>query len=125
MRQVDPLLRWCENPFFLLGLMPTASERDIEREGRKLLGQLELGLRSARWARTPLGEVERTPDSIRSAIAELRDPQKRRVHAIWAALPIHSPGVWGPTDSEGHAPPTGVTEEPFLEAMSAAGWPGL
>lgn len=79
---MDPLHRWMQNPFFVLRLTPSASNLEIEREGRKILGQLEIGLKTARFVETPLGTLERTADDVRRALAELRDPQKRAEHEI-------------------------------------------
>jgi hypothetical protein len=114
--EVDPLKRWRENPFFLLGILPGASELEIEREGRKLLAQLELGLKAVRSVETPLGPVERTPDNVRAALVELKDPRKRRAYALWAQVPRA-----GSNDAEGG----GCALEPFAGAMRAIGWPGL
>ena len=114
MRDVDPLQRWRENPFYLLGLDPSASELVAEREGRKLLAQLELGLAAARIANTPLGPVERSAESVRKALSELRDPAKRRQYALWAQLPAAA----SESPSEGQNPT-------WPDAMLALGWPGI
>jgi hypothetical protein len=84
----DPLdaRRILENPFYVLGLRPSATRQEIEREGQKLLGMIELGLQQAATYATPLGHEDRTADKVRLALAELRDPDKRIVHEIWAAL---------------------------------------
>jgi hypothetical protein len=79
-------LRIVENPFYVLGLRPDATRHEIEREGQKLLGMLELGLARAASYATPLGSEERTADKVRVALAELRDPEKRIIHEVWAAL---------------------------------------
>jgi len=115
MRDPDPLLRWQENPFYLLGLEPSASHLEVERHGRKLLAQLELELAAARVADTPLGPVERTVDSVRRALAELGDPKKREQHALWAQLPAVRPG-------ESIAQADALT---WPDMMRAIGWPGL
>jgi hypothetical protein len=78
--------RITENPFYVLGLRPAATRQEIEREGQKLLGMLELGLSAALEYPTPLGTEPRTQDKVRRALAELRDPDKRLVHEIWAEL---------------------------------------
>ncbi len=80
-QQTDPL---ADNPFFVLGLAPDCSRQEIEREGQKLLGLLELGLSRAATYQTPLGPRERTPELVRGAMAELRDPKRRVVHELWA-----------------------------------------
>lgn len=116
MSALDALQRWRQNPFFLLGVAPTASDAEIEREGRKLLAQLELGLQAVVLAQTPLGTVERTPDAVRAALAQLRDPRKRQRHALWARVPPRPAGAAASSDG---------ALEPFAGAMAAVGWPGL
>ncbi|MCA9676301.1 MAG: hypothetical protein KC464_14785, partial [Myxococcales bacterium] len=66
--------RVVENPFLVLGLAPTATRMEIEREAGKLLGMLELGLAAAATYATPLGPRPRTPELVRTAAATLRDP---------------------------------------------------
>jgi hypothetical protein len=78
-------------PFYVLGLAPAATRAELEREAQKLLGMLELGLRSAATYATPLGPQQRTPELIRQAIAELRIPERRLLHELWAALPAPAP----------------------------------
>ena len=48
-----------DNPFYVLGVKPDATRAEIEREGQKLLGMLELGLKSAATYATPVGPGER------------------------------------------------------------------
>lgn len=79
--------RLLENPFYVLGLRPGCSRSEIEREGQKLLGMLELGLSAARRYDTPLGAQPRDAERVRWAMAELRDPTRRLVHELWAWLP--------------------------------------
>jgi hypothetical protein len=73
-----------ENPFFILGLAPTCTRAALEEEGQKLLGMLALGLSAARTYATPLGPRERTPELVRTAMAELRDPERRLAHELLA-----------------------------------------
>jgi hypothetical protein len=73
-----------ENPFFVLGLEPDAPRAEVERAGQKLLAELALGREAARRYVTPLGPEERTPERVRVAIADLRDPARRLVHEAWA-----------------------------------------
>jgi hypothetical protein len=80
----DPSQRIADNPFHVLGLGPDCSRAEVEREGQKLLGMLELGLSAARSYDTPLGKRERTSDKVRQAMAELRDPERRLGHELWA-----------------------------------------
>lgn len=74
------------NPFYVLELRPGCSRAEVERQGQKLLGMLELGLSAARTYPTPLGRVEREADAVRQAMAELRDPDRRLLHELWAHL---------------------------------------
>src|SRR5277367_2097389 len=75
-----------DNPFYVLGLPPSATRAEIEREGQKLLGMLELKLASSARYATPVGPGERTADKVRRALAELRDPERRLAHELWARL---------------------------------------
>lgn len=113
---MDPLFRWKQNPFFILGLEPSASNLEVERMGRKLLGQLELGLQAARFVETPLGRIERSADDVRRALAELRDPRKRAGHELWAGIEREELAETDPKESE---------SAPWKEAMRALGWKGL
>jgi hypothetical protein len=79
--------RITKNPFYVLGLRPDCARADVEREGQKLLGMLELGLQPAKNYQTPLGIEKRTPDLVRQAMAELREPERRLLHELWAVLP--------------------------------------
>lgn len=76
-----------ENPFYVLALPVTASRREVEREGQKLLGMLELKLEDAQRYRTPLGVHLRTADLVRNALARLRDPRRRLESELFAVLP--------------------------------------
>src|SRR5262249_21505241 len=103
--------RWRENPFFILGIAPDTGELEAERVGRKLLGQLELGLSSVRIAETPLGPLERTPELVRQALADVHDLRRRDLLALLASLPA--------AQVEGAAP---ELQAPWAEAMQALGW---
>lgn len=76
--------RIADNPFFVLELSPDCSRMEVEREGHKLLGMLSLEISGAGSYQTPLGTMQRTSDSVRVAMAELRDPDKRLNHELWA-----------------------------------------
>lgn len=73
-----------ENPFLVLQVAPSAGAAEIERQGQRLLAELAAGLDGARRYPTPFGARERTPELVRAAIAELRDPARRLVHEWWA-----------------------------------------
>lgn len=82
--------RIAENPFYVLGLERDCSRQDVEREGQKLLSMLTLGLEEAQAYTTPVGERPRTAELIRHAMSELREPRRRLVHELLAALPATS-----------------------------------
>jgi hypothetical protein len=75
------------NPFLVLAVAPSASAAEIERQGQRLLAELAAGLDGARRYETPFGMRERTPELVRAAIAELRDPARRLGHEWWARGP--------------------------------------
>lgn len=79
--------RLADNPFHVLGLRPDCARAEVEREGQKLLAMLELGLSAARTYASPLGVHERSAEQVREAMAELRDPDRRLLHELWAGLP--------------------------------------
>ena len=79
------------NPFYVLGVATTVTRTEVEREGNKLLQMLELGLKEAKTYRSPLGDHARTGEAVREAMAELRDPKRRLVHELLAALPVTQP----------------------------------
>lgn len=110
--------RLADNPFFVLGLAPDAAPRDIEREAQKLLGMLELGLAEAATYATPFGPRPRTPERVRAAAAVLRDPRRRLVAELWAAV-----GTSGDA-AVAAAPDGGDGEGGAPEADGDARWPG-
>ncbi len=113
----DPQRRLADNPFHVLGLRPDVSRVDVEREGQKLLGMLELGLKTAATYMTPLGPQVRTADKVRLAMSELRSPDKRLLHEFWAVLPPR------PEPPRPPAPPRPEHDlEPFPDAFAAHGW---
>ena len=83
--------RLAENPFYVLELRPSCSRAEVERAGQKLLGMLELELAGATSYRSPLGSHRRSPELVRRAMAELRDPDRRLVHELWATLELEDP----------------------------------
>jgi hypothetical protein len=80
-----------DNPFFVLELPPGCTPMEIERQGKKLLGLLEVGVAAASTYATPLGPLPRTPDKVREATAILRDPKRRAIYEPWAHAPTHAP----------------------------------
>lgn len=117
--------RITKNPFYVLGLRPDCARADVEREGQKLLGMLELGLKPAKTYETPLGTETRTPELVRQAMAELREPERRLLHELWAVLPttpLAAAAAPGPT-----TPPVAATDSPqplppWPEAWEALGF---
>lgn len=86
MNEPDPLAPWRSNPFFILEVGTEASRADVERAGQKLLGLLALGSAGAGHCSTPLGPATRDADSVRQAMAALRDPNERLIYELWANL---------------------------------------
>jgi hypothetical protein len=58
---------------------------EIERQGKKLLGMLELELQKSVTFQTPYGPQPRTPERIREAVQLLLDPARRLPFEPWAA----------------------------------------
>jgi hypothetical protein len=115
------LQRWKHNPFYVLGIDRNASDLEAERAGRLLLGQLELGLVGPRTVHTPFGPLERTPDMVRAALAEVRDARRRAAHALWSSLPAEASS----SSDAGGAPAGSPEAEPWAEAMVTIGWRSL
>lgn len=109
-----------DNPFYVLGLRPSATRAEVEREGQKLLGMLELKLSSAGRYATPVGAGERDADKVRRAMAELRDPDLRLGHELWARLdPKSAPAPAAPEEPK---PPRPRADEPWDGALAKLGW---
>jgi hypothetical protein len=100
--------RLTDNPFHVLGLRPDCVRADVEREGQKLIAMLELGLSAARTYASPLGVHERSAEQVREAMAELRDPDRRLIHELWAGLPVPAT----PATSEPEPVAKGPSDEP-------------
>ena len=81
----NALLRHLENPFLVIGVRVTATLAEIERQGQKLSAMLAAGLSEANQYWTPLGPRSRTAELVRTAMAELRDPERRLLHEFWAS----------------------------------------
>jgi hypothetical protein len=100
----DAFARLKENAFHVLGLRPTCTRMEVEREGQRLLAMLELGLSEATHYDTP--------EAVRAAMAALRNPATRLSHALWAQLP---PSASPPA-------PASPRAEPWPEAPTRLGW---
>ena len=106
-------MKLVDNPFLVLGVSPDASRIEIEREAQKLLGMIELEFPEALTYPTPLGPQRRTAESVRAAVAGLRDPYQRLVAELWAR---HAP-------SSRPAPsPAAEPEQSNIGARRALGW---
>jgi len=117
--------RFLDNPFYVLGLGREATRAEAEREGQKLLGMLELGLSSARTYETPAGPGVRTPDKVRRAMAELRDPERRLAHELWVIREERPAVASSPDDEVPAEPASGAPSHataPWREAHSALGF---
>ena len=117
-----------DNPFYVLSLRPDATRQAIERQGTKLLGMLELKLKSAAFYPTPVGRAERTAEKVRSAMAELRDPARRLDHEIWARLDpeaLPAADVSTTPDDDNLSPRAPCARDPWPEAFTALGWRSL
>jgi hypothetical protein len=90
--------RLSDNPLVVLGLGAGASRMEIEREGQKLLGMLELGFAEAATYATPLGPRPRTAELVRAAIAALRDPAQRLAAELWLCADAPAPPVTAKAD---------------------------
>lgn len=104
--------RIAENPFYVLGVAPRCSAMEAERAGQKWLAMLELGLSEAAAYATPLGGFPRTPDAVRRALDELRDPARRLQHELWALDPERELEAAGPEPEAPRLP----------DALAALGW---
>jgi len=71
------------NPFLVLELSTTASPDMVERKGELLRSLLAAGVAGSDCYQSPLGPRERTPEMVRDALSELRDPDRRLIHEWW------------------------------------------
>ena len=78
---MDPL---ADNPFFVLGLKPSATAMEVERQGKMLLAKLELGLEAAASYPSPFGRRPRRSDDVRRAMQALSDPERRLMAEAFA-----------------------------------------
>jgi hypothetical protein len=116
----DAKRRLADNPFYVLGLRPSATVVETEREAQKLLAMLQLELAEARTYRTPLGTHDRDADKVRRAVAELRDPARRVVHEIWAELAPDAVVELG--DPDAFTEDRRAFTAPWDDALRALGW---
>jgi hypothetical protein len=74
------------NAYYVLELLPEATPGEVERQGRKLLGLIELGTARGTVYACPLGTFTRDATMVREALAMLRDPKRRAKERCLAAL---------------------------------------
>lgn len=115
---MDARERLGDNPFLVLGLGLEASTVEVEREGLKLLGMLELGMDRAKTYMSPLGLQSRTPEKVREAMAELRAPDRRLLHELWHLDEEPSEAPEAPAAGA----PQVVSPAPWEGALRALGW---
>jgi hypothetical protein len=112
----DPLANcwhpWRGNPFFVLEVSPQASRAEVERAGQKLLALLEVGSASVSRYDTPFGPATRNADTVRQAVAALRDPVERVIHELLADVAL---GAGGTADNP---------RSTWTGAARAIGWTG-
>ncbi len=100
-----------DNPFFVLGLLPDTSRIELEREAQKLLGMLALGVGDVGTYVSAAGPRPRTPEAVRAAAAQLRDPRQRLLAELMAGAAPPPP-----------APPAPVAAPGWPDALRRAGW---
>ncbi len=108
--------RFADNPFHVLGLPSTCTRAEVEREGQRLLGMMELGLAQGAGYETPVGARLRSAELVRWAMAELRDPAKRLQHEGWAQAPVEGAARVDAPSSEAKGP------APWSGARASTGW---
>jgi hypothetical protein len=106
-----------KNPFYILEIAPGATPGEIEREGRKILGLIEIGAAKALRYTCPLGSFERDATMVREALFALRDPKRRaREACLVRFVEIPEGSTRSPTDD---------ADAPLERAYEAAGYRGL
>lgn len=117
--------RLAHNPFYVLELRPDCSRAEVERAGQKLIGMLELELSAAHSYRSPLGQHRRSPELVRMAMAELRDPNRRLLHELWATLePSDGGGEEAAASDERRDDAPDTSPFPALHALGFGDWRG-
>jgi hypothetical protein len=107
------------NAYWMLELSPDATPAEIEREGRKLLGLLELGTARGKTYACPLGTFSRDATMVRDAMAALRDPKRRARERCVASL-IGGP----PAKGTGNESANEDVDAPVPDALRIV-YPGL
>jgi hypothetical protein len=104
-----------DNPYYILEVSPEATPGEIERQGRKILGLLDVGDEKASRSACPLGAFPRDATMVRDAIAALRDPKRRLREATLVRV----------LGTAGEGARTADIDAPLEGAFAAAGYPGL
>jgi hypothetical protein len=114
--------RLAHNPFYVLELRPDCSRAEIERAGQTLLGMLELELAAAQSYASPIGRHRRSPELVREAMAELRDPNRRLLHELWATLEPRADTEGEPEPIETSSDVTDTSPFPALQVLGFGDW---
>ncbi|MEQ1564621.1 MAG: hypothetical protein ABMA64_03200 [Myxococcota bacterium] len=80
----DPI---ADNPYYVLELRPGATAAEIERAAQRLMAMLGVGIEAAGQYQTPIGARPRDTERVRRALDQLRDPERRWRHEVWARVP--------------------------------------
>jgi hypothetical protein len=107
------------NAYYVLELPPEATPGEIERQGRKLLGLIELGTARGTAYPCPLGPQTRDATMVRDAMAALRDPARRAKERCLASLLV----MGGAADRDSKALHEDL-DDPVPEALRIV-YPGL
>lgn len=106
-----------KNAYYVLELAHDASPGEIERQGRKLLGLLELGAAKAATYTCPLGTFRRDGTMVREAMAALRDPKRRVREALLVRVLAREPADKPFVDVD--------VDAPLPDAFRIGGYEGL
>jgi hypothetical protein len=99
------------NPYFVLEVDSSASAAEIERAAQLWLGLLAIQAQGSGTCSTQQGPMNRDPETVRQALALLRDPVRRARCALWFQLTV---------------PPWALVQigptVPWAEAAQVLGW---
>jgi hypothetical protein len=104
-----------DNPYFVLEVSTEATPGEIEREGRKILGLIEVGAMRGSEYTCPLGTFPRDATMVREAIAALHDPNRRAREACLVKL------LGGPRAGANQVD----LDAPLDDAFAIGGYPGF
>lgn len=109
------------NAYYVLELPLEATPGEIERQGRKLLGLIELSAARGAAYVCPLGAQRRDATMVREAMAALRDPKRRARERFVASLLVADTIAPGGTAREEEREDL---DDPVHDAMHIV-YPGL